>query len=61
MIGIVGERGIDKAAAISGLNILGILGKPECPHDVAFTWKYWNGFKKQWLNAYKGLSIWCQS
>jgi len=59
-IGKVGDRGSAKVAAHAN-NVLGILGKPDCPHYVAFTWRYWNYLTSQWLNADKGLSIWCQS
>ena len=60
-IGNANRRGSARKAAFSGTNILGILGKPDCPHDVAFTWEYWNPLWDKWMNADKGLSIWCKS
>ena len=34
---------------------------PDCVHDVDYTWKYYVPILDQFLEAEKGLSIWCKS
>jgi hypothetical protein len=54
-IGDVKNRGSTTANAHSGNS------KPNCPSEVAYTWRYWNQDPDLWLDADKGLSIWCKS
>jgi len=55
IIGKTSDRGGSQANAHTGTN------PADCPEDVAFTWRYWNQDPDMFLNADKGLSVYCKS
>jgi len=55
MIGDTADRGGNICNAHTGTNDV------DCPEEVAFTWKYWNLDPDMWLNADKGLTVYCKS
>lgn len=60
-IGNVEWREKDNLRAAAHSGTCGKACRPDCPNEVGFTWRYWNTDPDLFLDANKGLSIWCKS